>query len=379
MTRLPLLLGLLAAAFVGCEPDAGLVAPPSEGRVEIVVPLPRAVLIGGDSARSVRATVTLQSATYRIDQTRTVDPSMTDTLVFRGLPADEYRIRIELDGVRGSGAQRDTLTFQGDTTATALGGQVRLGPSVRPARLPGLVIQEISYSGAKGSDFYYQDQFVELYNGADSTIYLDGMILGQVTKQLDAGGIVRAGPIQLTRAYRFPGAVGGRTQPIRPRQFITVASDGINHTSALHPNSPDLSTADYEVYAPQFSLGDVDGPPVNMVIVVNPKQDFVLNLNSGAVVLTTGVSLSGDLVPTSEVIDGVEYANSLTNIPTLNEALDKAYTGIGVTRYSGISVERKRPGFDFNHSALDFVLLNRPAPGRQHDAADLYTPRLVRR
>jgi hypothetical protein len=45
--------------------------------------------------------------------------------------------------------------------------------------------------------------------------------------------------------------------------------------------------------------------------------------------------------------------------------VDAGFGGVGLTRYSGYSIERKEPGFDTNNSTVDFVNLTRPTPGYQ--------------
>jgi len=63
------------------------------------------------------------------------------------------------------------------------------------------------------------------------------------------------------------------------------------------------------------------------------------------------------------VIDGVEYSINGNSIKLLTQRVDAGFAGVGLSRYSGKSVQRRQPGFDTNNSSLDFIILNQPTPG----------------
>jgi hypothetical protein len=100
---------------------------------------------------------------------------------------------------------------------------------------------------------YVYDWYIELYNNADSTIYLDGKIVGagfDYTVDSDLW------PCTETEAFRndprgiwsqrfqaFPGS--GHDHPLAPGQAVVIAEQAIDH-SAVYPGLPDLRNADFQ-------------------------------------------------------------------------------------------------------------------------------------
>ena len=120
---------------------------------------------------------------------------------------------------------------------------------------------------------YSQATYIEVYNNADTTVYLDGKILGdgfwyvwesELTEsslnncnrfeswRMDPGGVWSE------MHLRFPGA--GREYPLAPQGTRVVATQAIDHRE-VHPELglPDLSMADFEVVG---TGQDVDNPAV---------------------------------------------------------------------------------------------------------------------
>jgi hypothetical protein len=237
-----------------------------------------------------------------------------------------------------------------------------------------LMINEIFYCGSDYSKFYFYGQFVELYNASTDTMYLDGMIITRQAQtyypDLDEVDYVRA-----IYAFQFPGTpVTGRQHPIAPGQFVVVAADAVDHTLYAE-NSVDLSNADWECFN---ALGnDYDNPAVPNVVSIHPNSriDFLINLSHNAVVLATGESWTflpreegSDyvLIPVDQVIDGIEYASNSSATKELTKRVDAGFAGLGCTKYSGQSTERRELGLDTNDSSFDFVLVPRPTPGYSH-------------
>jgi len=130
----------------------------------------------------------------------------------------------------------------------------------------GLVISEVFpayWTG--GAESYLQGNFLEVYNNSDTTIYLDGKLVGlgpfffieypeydrpcSVTQQWQAD----SNGLWTPRVYRFPG--GGRQYPLAPFEAAVLATDAVDH-SVVDPRWPDLSTARFEFIGP----ADVDNP-----------------------------------------------------------------------------------------------------------------------
>ena len=120
---------------------------------------------------------------------------------------------------------------------------------------------------------YGQAEYIEIYNNSDSTIYLDGKILGDGfwyvwQSNLNASSLDNCTEFESWRMdpdgvwseqhLRFPGT--GGDYPIAPHEARVVASQAIDH-GEVHPGLglPDLSTADFEIVG---TGQDVDNPAV---------------------------------------------------------------------------------------------------------------------
>ena len=239
-----------------------------------------------------------------------------------------------------------------------------------------LLINEIFYAGSDHSIYYFYDQFVELYNTSEDTLYLDGCIITRNFPS-DLSDIEDIDYVRATYAFQFPGTpVTGREYPIYPGQHVVVASDAIDHSQYAN-NAVDLSGADWEFFNPLGS--DWDNPDVPNVVSIHPSRttDFMINLGWNAIVLATGEDYWYETytsagyeririaIPLYTVLDGVEYANNPKSPKQLTARLDEGVAGLGNTKYSARSVERITPGLDSNNSTNDFRLVGPPTPGYQ--------------
>lgn len=185
---------------------------------------------------------------------------------FEGLEAGTYSITAvgENDEFAFNGLL-DTATIAADASfeitllATALEG--------------GLVFKEIYYTGSKTPEdgSYYSDQFHEIYNNSDETIYLDGLCIGlmQPTSSSESVWVDESGELMDRLPLQFyvwyvPG--DGDDYPLEARSSIVIAQDGIDHQTdaAGNPNSPvNLGNADWETYCGDINDGkDADAPGV---------------------------------------------------------------------------------------------------------------------
>lgn len=120
---------------------------------------------------------------------------------------------------------------------------------------------------------YTQTAYIEVYNNSDTTLYLDGKILGEGfwhvrESELNASSLNNCTEFESWRVdpdgvwsekhLRFPGT--GREYPLAPHEARVVANQAIDH-GEVHPGLglPDLSTADFEVVG---TGQDVDSPAV---------------------------------------------------------------------------------------------------------------------
>lgn len=240
-----------------------------------------------------------------------------------------------------------------------------------------LVINEIYYCGPVSRSYYYSDQFVELYNSSEDTVYLDGIILCRA-RQYQHPNMETMDFLQAIYVFQFPGdPLVGREYPLPPKEFSVVAQDAFDHTMLPGlEESVDLSGADWEFYNPYS--GDWDSPAPNVINQLPENgADFMINLVHNAVILADGSDYyygefidNGDQyihVPLSTVLDAVEYSANPEKQKEITLRVDAGFAGIGIAKYSGRSTERRLAGFDSNNSNLDFVNLDKPTPGWQHE------------
>jgi len=287
----------------------------------------------------------------------------------KNIPAGEYLLTAErkYSDLLIFGQKKKSLLSEPSLIDTVYMGFVPTTP---------LVLNEIYYAGCKASAFYYYDQFLELYNASDQTIYLDGYIFGRGTHYQDLLDFEAVDYAVAYYIYRFPGESGvTQDHPIEPGEFLVIACDAIDH-SVQDEACVDLSEAVYEFCNPQefdWCPADIQLYPVSDV-----GKDFSMNLGKESVFIATGEDFSfhehtdpqGRLklyghVPIETVIDGVEYASNQEAPRYMTVRID-ASMARGAPKYGGRSIERRFPGLDTNNSAFDFVVTDKPTPGYHH-------------
>jgi hypothetical protein len=192
----------------------------------------------------------------------------------------------------------------------ALGGGLRadLGAGSRVA-LPmvgqengSLVISEFYYQPLPASVFgqagldYQRHWYIELYNNSDSTIYLDGRIVGAgFNYHLDAD----LWPCSETEAFRseargiwshrfqqFPGA--GHDHPLAAGHAVVIAEQAIDHSQVM-PGLPDLSHADFQFNWPSRAL--------------NPAVPTMLPIQLASGLMQTMFGTGPDVAFVAEAVD----------------------------------------------------------------------------
>jgi len=228
---------------------------------------------------------------------------------------------------------------------------------------PGLKINEIYYAGPPNDAFYWYDQFIELYNSSEDTVYLDGIIICRMGVFLE----------NVTSIFQFPGEpLTGREYPVPPGAFVVLAQDAIDHTNIPNfplPESVDLSHADWE-FKNSLDYGDPDNPDVPNInnIEEGCRLDFMISLLGDVILIADGSDHNYlDGIDIESVIDCVEYYANSDHIKEIEAELDRGFAGVGVIKYGGQSVERITAGFDSNNSSIDFINLSDPTPGYQHE------------
>ncbi|MBN2780348.1 MAG: hypothetical protein JXR21_00100 [Candidatus Marinimicrobia bacterium] len=316
--------------------------------------------------------VLIYTRDYNIPELEAVTDS-AGSVCFEGLPYAHYNVEshavfrpnsyTEIEMV---GAKSLILTVDSIGTDSVYSDTVMLEKSKR-----GLKINEVYTSGPPNNIFYFYDQFFELYNGLSERIYLDGMIFLRLrSSALDAD------TLSVTYIYQFPGTPGtGRQYPLEPGAFAVLAGNAFDHNliGPIRGKTVDLSHADWEFYN-MIEAGAYDNPNVPNLTSNNgrvsqaSKVDFMVGLTGDGLALCDGTDYDQtDGIDCRTVIDCVEYSSSPDHIKEVPTALDASYGGVGQLKYAGQSLERIRPGFDTNNSAIDFVIISKPTPGYHHE------------
>lgn len=211
----------------------------------------------------------------------------------------------------------DAIGFLTDTVVrvTSTGRTLTIRPHA--SRRRGLIISEWSFHGkfTPGAGTYSSGGFLELYNNADTTVYLDGLLL------LDALNLQFENPPNSTCASispwtndasgvwartlaSFPGS--GKQFPVTAGTTAVIATDAINH-SAFSSDLVNLTGANFEFIGP----ADVDNPAVpNMVDMSNRSAQSTHGINfgsslGGATVLVSRMDVA--LATRSLLPDGTEW------------------------------------------------------------------------
>ncbi len=295
-------------------------------------------------------------------------PDIYNCSVIKAYPADTVSLYLPVRqdiNLVGSVAARQ-LSREGDSIAVLL----------RPVFRSNVLISEIYYNGAPPNPpYYFHDQFTEIYNNSEDTVYMDNYAVGDVDY-----GYRDEDPdyLHCIHLYKFPG--GGRDYPLPPGEIFIIAQDAIDHTQ-INVNSIDLSFADFEYYNHLSTDVDIEG--VKNMVQIHHKygHDFLYSVFNDAVVLFkleesdsnwTYDTFNHILVPIERVIDGVEYRENKSEYQykRLHDNIDAGITG-GIPAYKGKSVARKIFKniddqiilMDNNNSSIDFKVLDKATPG----------------
>jgi len=169
----------------------------------------------------------------------------------------------------------DVIGFMGQAVVARGGVTV----SIPASRRRSVVISEWAFQPQwipAVSAWYYFGGFLELANNADTTVYLDGLVIGE--------GFIQAfdlpSPHTCAEAESYsndpngiwarffdsiPGT--GHTHPLAPGAVAVIATDAIDH-SAVVPGGLDLSHADFDF----VGTSDVVNPTVPNTISLGPED-----------------------------------------------------------------------------------------------------------
>ena len=240
------------------------------------------------------------------------------------------------------------------------------------------MISEVFFAGSCASSFYFYDQFVELYNAAAETLYLDNIIVtrqAQVTGSRDGAEGLRVGALRLPAQGHGeavpdrPGAVRRHRRGRRESQAVLrelARSFARESESVAHPGEPTSCTRPSTRSA---TITTCPAYPTSKASCRRETTDFLINLTHNAVVIAEGGDYPIDennymRIPIEKVIDGVEYSfESLRH-----RQGDDGARRRGIRRHRRHEVQRpvdRAPGagLDTNNSTFDFVVIPHPTPG----------------
>jgi len=337
----------------------------------------------------------------------------TDTegqVLFEDLPSGNYDIQalLTLDAgtvqsITGVLPSTDEITFNASVANVLINPGTQV-PAIElvSGRLGDLVFKQIYFAGSdRVEGALFRDQFLEIYNNSNETIYVDGLYVMGVfgnastsrteyvteTGQFDWNQSIgmptdidaNADYLHAKWIYQIPGT--GEEYPLEPGESIVIAQTALNHQAPYTDNggntvtvgdpslTVDLSDADFEGYVgdqfPTPLASDVDNPSVPNLrpIYIFGREMILDNLGRDGFVLFRSDEVDGaDLpaypspisreirdntrmypqIPIEWVIDAVETQPSPSNqIPRkLQNVLDAGYAYVPGGGYSSNSIIR---------------------------------------
>lgn len=356
-----------AVLALGCGEEKPVV-PDGENNL-ILYAVDTSGVEGGGWIPAAEATVKIANINYEYQAAFQTDQD--GRVVIENLPAGKYTIMGEKiyveENIMLLGQMSKTMVYEPSGVDTLYMSYIKSSP---------ITINEIYYAGCTVI-YYYNDQFVELYNSSQDTLYLDGYVLCRTTQVEEVLGDIESYDYAIAYyVYQFPGTRDVTKEcPIGPGEFKVVAFDAYDH-SLVGGNCVDLTGANYETFNPtSFDYDNLLVP--NLLPITEVGKDFSTNLNHGAIWLSTGEGIYFEAhwdgnkmqdyvhVPLESIVDGVEYDNDPGDNKYLTIRVDAGMGGAGNSRYTGMSIERRYLGLDSNNSTFDFEVIL-ATPGYQH-------------
>lgn len=193
-----------------------------------------------------KATATIEEGVYDISV------SGNKTYTFTNSDGSNGTQTVKLSGSKSSVGINGTLTTPIEISV------------VQSVENKGWVIKEVYFTGTRTSaeKAYSKDQFIEVYNNSDETLYADGITIAQTINLATNEVNLYASDIDqytyVNTVYTIPGS--GKEHPVEPGKSILIAPTPINHKADV-PNSFDLSIADYQWYDENAQAVDVPEVP----------------------------------------------------------------------------------------------------------------------
>ena len=352
-------------------------------------------------------TVTFTNISTSVTVTATTE---NGTAVANGLVPGIYKVTATASTVSGG----FTYTISASENSASIveeGTQITL--KVAASKESALVFKEIYYSGCSFTDTtgtsadYFRDQYYEIYNNSDQTVYADSLCIAETRYAYYDFSYMLTWDIANPEKYVFcsiiwqiPGT--GKDYPVKPGESIVIAQWATNHKARKLTNdgSPvDLSGAEFEAITKSSTLWNgiviTDGPAVNMVKTVNSDgydmPQWLTPVSGGAYVIFKPSSVlknsdfitasnatwsnTGREIPLTDILDGVQAVGDATRATTLGlpSSVDAGYIFLPNGTYTGQSISRKVASTstdgrvilqDTNNTTNDFEIQDTPVVRR---------------
>lgn len=263
-----------------------------------------------------------------------------------------------------------------------------------------LVFKEIYYTGVDPANFYFRDQFYEIYNNSTEVVYADGLCIAETVFANYDKSIIYEWPIENADQYVFARVIwqlpgDGTTYPVQPGESFVIAQWATNHkaenlSKGLSP--VDLTGAEFEAIEKETTFNGIlltDNLAINMKKVVQagyamPQwltstdgSRYVLfkpskPLKNEDFITATNADYQGTAreIAISDVIDAVQAVNnesgmSVLGLPTALDAgaiwCSGSYVGESIAR----KIKETRPDGtkvyqDTNNTSNDFEVKKDP-------------------
>lgn len=263
-----------------------------------------------------------------------------------------------------------------------------------------LVFKEIYYTGVDPANFYFRDQFYEIYNNSTEVVYADGLCIAETVFANYDKSVIYEWPIPNADQYVFARVIwqlpgDGTTYPVQPGESFVIAQWATNHkaenlSKGLSP--VDLTGAEFEAIEKETTFNGIlltDNLAINMKKVVQagyamPQwltstdgSRYVLfkpskPLKNEDFITATNADYQGTAreIAISDVIDAVQAVNnesgmSVLGLPTALDAgaiwCSGSYVGESIAR----KIKETRPDGtkvyqDTNNTSNDFEVKKDP-------------------
>ncbi len=322
--------------------------------------------------------------------------SENNKAVFTEVLSGVYNITASAKASKGGSA----YIYSGAANNVSVLEDVTQNVSVSATKSSALIFKEIYYTGAPGDNYYFRDQFYEIYNQSDATVYADGLCIAETVFANYDYTTFYAWDIPSPEKYVFcqviwqmPG--NGTDYPIKPGESFVVAQWAVDHrASELSAGNSvvDLSGAEFEAVTGETTtwtgLVLTDNAAINMnkavnaagydmpqwltsvsgstYIIFNPSTPL---RNENFILADNGYTEALEVALT-DILDGVQAGADETRASTLGlpVSVDAGFKYCSDS-YSGQSIARKKTGTtadgrpifqDTNNTTDDFEIFDTP-------------------